>query len=150
MKDSDKFRGNHPATVDIKGRLKIPAAFLSALREEGNKFYVTSQRGDCARIFPMKKWEEIESKLMRAAAHNRQRQKFLDRANYYGQEVEIDSQGRVLIPSILREVAQISGEVNVLGELEFLTIWNRARFLEHLNNDPISTDDEKFLDELGV
>lgn len=150
MKEPEKFRGNHPATVDVKGRLKIPAAFLSGLREQGSKFYVTSQKGDSARIYTMRKWEEIESRLMRAGTYNKQRQKFLARANYFGQEVGIDSQGRVLIPAVLRAAAQLSGEVNVMGELEFLTIWNRARFLENLNNEPPNVEDDKFLEELGI
>lgn len=150
MKDSAKFRGNHPATVDIKGRLKIPAAYLVTLRNVGEEFYVTSLRGDNARIYSMKRWEEIENNLMRAGSYNRSKQKFLDRANYYGQELEIDAQGRILIPAVLREAAQISGEVNVMGDLDHLTIWNRARFLDHLNNDPYTVEDEKVLDDLGV
>jgi MraZ protein len=144
------LRGNHPATVDAKGRLKIPAAFLRDLREMGEKFYVTSERGDSALVFPMKVWEEKEARLARASSHNRSKQRFLDRVNYYGQEVEIDGQGRLLIPALLREEAQVSGEVNVLGNLDHLTIWNRARFLDQLKNNPITTDDEKVLDDLGI
>lgn len=144
------LRGNHPATMDAKGRLKIPAAFLRELREMGEKFYVTSESGDSAWVFPMKAWEEKEARLARASSHNRSKQRFLDRVNYYGQEVEIDGQGRLLIPALLREEAQISGEVNVLGDLDHLTIWNRARFQDRLKNNPITTDDEKVLDDLGI
>ena len=57
------LRGNNPAKVDEKGRLKIPAAFLEELKGYGDQFYVTSETGEYARIFPMKVWEEIESKL---------------------------------------------------------------------------------------
>jgi MraZ protein len=144
------LRGNHPATVDAKGRLKIPAAFLRELRETGEKFYVTSERGDSAWVYPMKAWEEKEARLVRTSSHNRAKQRYLDRVNYYGQEIEMDSQGRLLIPALLREEGQISGEVNVLGNLDHLTIWNRARFLDQLKNNPITTDDEKALDDLGV
>jgi len=144
------LRGNHPATVDAKGRLKIPAAFLSDLRELGEKFYVTSEKGDCAKIFPMRVWDEIETKLAKISSHNRAKQKFLDRTNYFGQVVELDSQGRVLMPTVLREAAQMVGEVNVLGNLDHLTIWNQTRFLDQLNNNPITDDDEKVLDGLGI
>jgi len=144
------LRGNHPATVDAKGRLKIPRAFLRELREMGEKFYVTSEGGDSAWVFPMKVWEQKESRLAQTSSHNRSKQRFLDRVNYYGQEVEIDSQGRLLVPALLREEAQISGEVNVLGDLDHLTIWNRARFQDRLKNNPITTEDEKVLDDLGV
>ena len=98
------LRGNYPAKVDEKGRVKIPAAFLEELREYGNKFYVTSENGDYVRVYPMKIWNEIEEKLAQLSSHNRTKQKFLTRTNYYGQVVELDGQGRLLIPPILREV----------------------------------------------
>ncbi|HXN71993.1 MAG TPA: hypothetical protein VN861_05505, partial [Candidatus Acidoferrales bacterium] len=109
------LRGNYLATVDEKGRMKIPADFLAELRKTGKKFYVTSETGGMARIYPMKSWEEIEKKLAKVSSHNRAKQKFLARANYYGQVVEVDGQGRILIPPTLRESAQMKGEVDVQG-----------------------------------
>ena len=150
MAISQVLRGNYPAKVDDKGRVKIPAAFLEALREYGNKFYVTSENGDYVRVYPMKIWNEIEEKLARLSSHNRTKQKFLTRTNYYGQLVELDGQGRILIPSILRESAQMRGDVDVLGNLNYLQIWNHTRFLDNLKASPITDDDEKTLDELGI
>jgi len=144
------LRGNYPAKVDAKGRVKIPAAFLGALREFGSQFYVTSENGDRVRIYPMKVWSEIEERLARLSSHNRTKQKFLNRANYYGQVVELDRQGRLLIPPILRESAQMKGEVDVLGHLSYLEVWNHARFLESLDKNPITPEDEKTLDDLGI
>ena len=150
MAISPVLRGNYPAKVDDKGRVKIPAAFLEALREYGNKFYVTSENGDYVRVYPMKIWNEIEEKLARLSSHNRTKQKFLTRTNYYGQVVELDGQGRILVPSILRESAQMRGDVDVLGNLNYLQIWNHTRFLDSLKASPITDDDEKTLDELGI
>jgi MraZ protein len=147
---SPVLRGNYPAKVDDKGRVKIPAAFLEALREYGNKFYVTSENGDYVRVYPIKIWNEIEEKLARLSSHNRTKQKFLTRTNYYGQVVELDGQGRILVPSILRESAQMRGDVDVLGNLNYLQIWNHTRFLDSLKASPITDDDEKTLDELGI
>ena len=144
------LRGNYPAKVDEKGRVKIPAAFLEALREFGNKFYVTSENGDYVRVYPMKIWSEIEEKLARLSSHNRTKQKFLTRTNYYGQVVELDGQGRILVPSILRESAQMRGDVDVLGNLTYLQIWNHTRFLDNMKGSPITDEDEKILDELGI
>ena len=144
------LRGNYPAKVDEKGRVKIPASFLEALREYGNKFYVTSENGEYVRVYPMKIWNEIEEKLARLSSHNRTKQKFLTRTNYYGQVVELDGQGRILVPSILRESAQMRGDVDVLGNLNYLQIWNHTRFLDSLKASPITDDDEKTLDELGI
>jgi transcriptional regulator MraZ len=144
------LRGNYPAKVDEKGRVKIPAAFLEALREYGNKFYVTSENGDYVRVYPMKIWSEIEEKLARLSSHNRTKQKFLTRTNYYGQVVELDGQGRILVPSILRESAQMRGDVDVLGNLTYLQIWNHTRFLDNMKGSPITDEDEKILDDLGI
>lgn len=150
MAISPVLRGNYAARVDEKGRVKIPAAFLEALREYGNKFYVTSENGDYVRVYPMKIWNEIEEKLARLSSHNRTKQKFLTRTNYYGQLVELDGQGRILVPPILRESAQMRGDVDVLGNLNYLQIWNHTRFLDNLKASPITDDDEKTLDELGI
>ena len=144
------LRGNYPATVDEKGRLKIPVDFLDALRKYGGKFYVTSQNGDFVRIYPMKVWARIEGRLAKLSSHNRAKQKFLTRANYYGQVVELDGQGRILISPVLREAAQMKGDVDVLGYLEYLEVWNHARFLNQLSSNPITAEDEKTLDELGI
>jgi len=144
------LRGNCAAKVDDKGRVKIPAAFLEPLREYGNKFYVTSENGDYVRVYPMTIWNEIEEKLARLSSHNRTKQKFLTRTNYYGQVVELDGQGRILVPPILRESAQMRGDVDVLGTLNYLEIWNHTRFLDNLKASPITEEDEKTLDELGI
>jgi transcriptional regulator MraZ len=144
------LRGNCAAKVDDKGRVKIPSAFLEPLREYGNKFYVTSENGDYVRVYPMTIWNEIEERLARLSSHNRTKQKFLTRTNYYGQVVELDGQGRILVPPILRESAQMRGDVDVLGNLNYLEIWNHTRFLDNLKASPITDEDEKTLDELGI
>ena len=122
------LRGTHEATVDDKGRVKIPAAFLESLREYGNKFYVTSESGESVRVYPMKVWTKIEDKLASKPSYNRAKQKFLMQTSYYGQVAELDGQGRLLLPQILREAAQAKGQVFVMGELDHLRIWNSARF----------------------
>jgi MraZ protein len=144
------LRGNYPATVDEKGRLKIPADFLAELRQSGRKFYVTSASGDHARIYPMKVWETIEKKLAKLPSYHPLKRKFLTRTNYYGQVVEMDGQGRILIPSILRESAEMKGEVDVQGLLTYLQVTNHARLLEDLKRNPITAEDEKGFSDLDI
>lgn len=144
------LRGSHLATVDAKGRVKIPADFLAELRRYGKQFYVTSENGDFARIYPMKVWGEIEKKLAKLSSHNAPKRKFLARTNYFGQVVELDGQGRLLIPPVLRESAEMKGEVAVNGSLEYLEVWNHARFLEQMKSNPMTAEDEKALDQLGI
>ena len=145
-----KLRGNCPAKVDEKGRLKIPAVFLDALKEYGNQFYITSTTGESARIYPMKVWSEIEDKLAKVSSQNRAKRKFLMRTSYYGQTMELDGQGRVLIPAVLRESAQAKGEVDVFGNLDYLEVMNHTRVLDDLKNAPYTDEDDKALEDLGI
>jgi len=145
-----KLRGNCPAKVDEKGRLKIPAVFLDALKEYGNQFYITSPTGESARIYPMKVWSEIEDKLANAGSQNRVKRKFLMRTSYYGQTVELDGQGRLLVPAVLRESAQMKGEVDVFGNLDYLEVMNHTRVLDSLKNQPYTDEDDKALEDLGI
>jgi MraZ protein len=145
-----KLRGNCPAKVDEKGRLKIPAVFLEALKEFGTQFYITSMTGESARIYPMRVWSEIEDKLEKLPATSRAKRKFLMRTSYYGQAVELDGQGRVLVPAVLRESAQMRGEVDVFGNLDYLEVMNHARVLDDLKNSPFTEDDYKALEDLGI
>ena len=136
--------------MDEKGRLKIPAAFLEKLKEYGERFYVTSEEGDHARIYPMKFWEQIEEKLAGISSYNRAKQTFLTRTNYYGQVVEIDGQGRILIPAVLRDAAQMKGAVEVMGQLTYLEVWNHKRFMDNLSKNKMTEEDRKILADLGI
>jgi len=145
-----KLRGNYPAKVDEKGRLKIPAAFLEGLREYGNQFYITSTTGETARIYPLSVWGEIEDKLAKLPSAHKSKRKFLMRTSYFGQVVELDGQGRVLLPSILREAAQTKGDVAVLGALDYLEVINNARALDQMKSEPYTDEDDKILGDLGI
>jgi MraZ protein len=117
------FRGNHPTRVDEKGRLKLPAEFKRRMDElYGPQFYITSMDGKRAQIYPLKEWEKIEASLAGMSPFDPARKKFLDVTNFYGQMVEMDAQGRVLIPQKLRETAKVTGDVNVLGVQTILEV----------------------------
>jgi MraZ protein len=136
-----KLRGNCPAKVDEKGRLKVPAVFLDELKEYGTQFYITSITGESARIYPMKVWSEMEDRLAKQPASNQAKRKFLLRTSYFGQTVELDGQGRLLLPAVLRETAQMKGEVDVFGTLDYLEVMNHTRVLDDLKNQPFTDDD---------
>jgi MraZ protein len=147
----ERLRGNHPATVDEKGRIKVPSEFLERLRAYGNRFFVTNENGDHVWIFPLGIWEGIEDKLAKLSTHNKARQKFVDRTGYYGQEVELDAQGRLLLPQTLRESAKMTGEVVVLGSINYLKVWNAADFRRvRLENSPMTDEDATVLDTLNI
>lgn len=145
------FRGNHPTRVDEKGRLKVPAEFKRLIDEKyGAQFYITSVDGQRAQVYPYEEWQRIEEKLARLSNFNPAKKKLLNRTNYYGQLVEMDNQGRLLIPALLRDAAQIKGEVAVLGNLTYLEVRNLEAFRKELEENPFTAEDEKTLDELGI
>ena len=144
------FRGNNPATVDEKGRLKIPTAFKTEIDEKyGHDFFVTSLDGKSIWIYPLPAWLKVEEKLATLPSMNKAKKDFLDRTNYWGQMARADAQGRVLIPALLRESAGVQGEVAVMGHEERLEVWSMEGLRE-----PMATSfpDEHLdtLDRLGI
>ncbi|HRC85892.1 MAG TPA: division/cell wall cluster transcriptional repressor MraZ [Thermoanaerobaculia bacterium] len=148
------FRGSAPATIDDKGRLKIPADFRRVLEERfGNElpeFFVTSILGDRALLYPLPVWEQVEERLAKMPATDPTRSRFLERVNYYGQQGRPDSQGRLLLPQILRDKAGMNGEVVVNAQLDHLVVWNRERIGLRLEGDPFTEDDFRALAEHGI
>ena len=123
------FRGNHQAKVDEKGRLKIPAAFKSLLDAASvTQYFITSTNGKSAEIYPLPEWEKIEQKLTKVSFLDPAVEQYLNVVNFYGHQVEIDSQGRVLLPQILRSKAKLDAEVNVMGKVTFIDVHNAESF----------------------
>ena len=145
------LRGNYSAKIDDKGRLKIPNGFRAVVEEQhGASLFVTSITGDSVRIYPMPVWMGVEERLGRMPSTHPARLKFLDRVNYFGQLAEFDSQGRVSLPTRLRVSASMSGEVDVLGQVDYLEVWNHERLLARLTSDPFTDDDARALAEHGI
>ena len=140
------FRGNHPAKVDEKGRLKLPAAFKQLLEAQNvTQFYITSADGKSAEIWPLPEWEKRERTLADFSTLDDAVQKYLNLTSYYGQQVEMDNQGRVLLPQILRGSATLDADVTVFGKMVYLEVHNREIFETNLAATEITTDDRKAL-----
>ena len=145
------FRGHEQARIDDKGRLKVPNVFRSGLESKyGRELFLTSLTGESVRLYPMPVWTDIEEKLGKMPSTHPSRLRFLDRVNFFGQVVELDTQGRVLIPARLRETAAITGDVDVLGQYNYLDAWNHDRLLTRLQRDAYTDDDAKALSEFGI
>lgn len=145
------FRGNAPARIDDKGRLKVPNAFRSLLETKyGRELFLTSLTGEYVRVYPMPVWLEIEEKVGQMPTTHPSKLRFLDRVNYFGQSGELDVQGRVLIPVRLRDSATMTGDVDVLGQYNYLDVWNHDRFLTRLQRDAYSDEDARALSEFGI
>lgn len=145
------FRGNAPARIDDKGRLKVPTAFRSLLESKyGRELFLTSLTGEYVRVYPLPVWLENEQKLSEVPSTNPAKLRYLDRVNYYGQVGELDTQGRVLIPVRLRDAATMTGDVDVLGLYHYLDVWNHDRLLTKMQRESYTDDDARALSEFGI
>jgi len=145
------LRGNHPARIDDKGRLKVPNGFRALIEQQyGSELFVTSVTGEYVRLYPMAVWLEVERRLADVPSQNPSRQRFLDRVNFFGQAAAMDKQGRVVVPPLLRESAAMTGEVSVLGLQNHLAVWNQKRLSERFEKEPFTDDDGRVLSGFGI
>jgi len=125
----ERFRGSYIATIDDRGRVKIPAKYLSVLEQGfGREVYLTSLNGDHVLFYPMQVWLEIERKIAAIPMRDPDMEEFVSRSSYWGAESEIDSKGRILIPADLRASSQLQGSLLILGKIDTLVIWNKEVF----------------------
>ncbi len=145
------LRGSTTARIDDKGRLKVPNAFRRLVEQKhGREVFVTSLTGEYVRIYPMPVWLELEEKLAAMPSTHPSRLRYLDRINYFGSDGELDAQGRVIIPARLREAASMNGDVDVLGQVNYLDVWNHDRFVAKMQREPFTDDDARALAEFGI
>ena len=138
----DRLRGSAETTVDEKGRFKVPSVFRAPIEETfGPEFFLTSISGVDVLVFPMPVWNALEEKLAAMPAIHRAKAKFQERFNTYGQVARMDAQGRLLVPSLLREVSAIEGDALVLGQTDHLKLVDRTKHLKSLRTATITDDD---------
>jgi len=124
-----RFRGSFVLRVDDRGRVKIPSQYLSILSEQyGNDLYITSLNGDHVLIYPLKVWEDIEQSIEKIKIRAPEIQEYISRTSYWGNESEVDSRGRVLIPPELRKSSQLDGNLRIFGEIDHLVVWNEELY----------------------
>jgi len=143
--------GSHPAKIDEKSRLRLPAKFRRYLPETvDDTYYVTSDDGVRAQIYPIPVWERIAEKLKEAPRMVPAKLKFQRTTNYYGMLSEMDPQGRILIPPELREDAQLSGDVVVMGKTDHLEVVNKQIARKDVKENPLTLEERERLAELGI
>ncbi len=146
------FRGHHPTRVDEKGRFKVPAEYKREIDENyGAQFYITSRDGKIAWLYPLKVWERLERDILAQRPASPLLRDFLDATSYYGQVMEMDGQGRLLLPSLLREEADLKGDVAVVGKLDRLEIRNAEEYRKHVKEKaPITPEHDEALAQYGI
>lgn len=145
------LRGSHEAKIDDKGRLKVPSQFRDLIEpRHGTVFFITSLDGETARIYPLPEWEAIESRIAAMPSTDPVREHFLHLVNFYGQTVEMDGQGRLLLPARLRLAADLKADVDVQGHVTYLVVLNRERSSARALASGLSADDKSRLSSFGI
>jgi len=147
----DMLIGSYPAKIDEKCRLRLPARFRRDLPETvDNTYYVTSDDGKRAQIYPLPVWERIAQKLQEAPRMDPAKRKLQLITSYYGEMLEMDPQGRILIPQAIREKAELLGDVVVIGSNDHLEVWNRQIVSRDVEENQLTLEDRERLAELGI
>ncbi len=137
-----RLRGHAEARIDDKGRLKMPSAFKRTLEATfGSSLFITALTDDFLQVYPLPVWEEIETRVTGLGFLNPSRRGFLTRANRYGNENDMDSQGRVLLKPIQRELVNIHDEVVLIGCLDHIQVWPAERMAADDDPRPLTTED---------
>jgi mraZ protein len=123
--DCKMFMGEYNHTIDAKGRLIVPSKFREAL---GDTFVVTKGLDGCLFVYDNEEWQAFEEKLRSLPITNKEARQFARFFLAGAAEVEVDKQGRILVPNILREFAQISKDVVLIGVASRIEIWSKERF----------------------
>jgi MraZ protein len=142
--------GRFSARIDEKSRLRLPAKFRRDLPEtEDDTYFVTSDDGKCAQIYPIPIWAQIDQKFKEPPRMDPAKLKLQRNTSYYGMLSQMDPQGRILIPQALREDAQISGDVIVIGKSDHLEVWNDEIFRKSLKENPLTLEERERLADQG-
>jgi MraZ protein len=146
----ERFRGGFPATIDAKGRVKLPARLREQLEAAfGREVYVCSFFPHELRIYPLPVWEMVEERLLSKPGMKPAVLKLVERVNY-GQLIELDDHGRLMVPALLREMVEVAGEVVVSGRINHLAITNRARAASFLKQASLSDEELEELAQLEL
>lgn len=150
------FRGTFDTRIDDKGRVNVPVKFRDVLRELGDdRVFVTNLRlGDmrCLEVRPYGEWMKLEARIGERTDLSPAAMEFYD--NFYlpgAQEVQIDKQGRLLVPPTLREYAGLVKEVVFTGTRGKFRIWDKAKWQPvHSAGEQVAVVDPNVMTELGL
>ncbi len=140
------FMGEYNHTLDAKGRLIVPSKFREQL---GDEFVVTKGLDGCLFVYPNEEWQNIEEKFRNIPLTTKDARKF-SRFFFAGAaSCEVDKQGRILLPTVLREFADLQKDVVSVGVLNRIEIWSKDRWTETNSYDDMDEIAEHMAD-LGL
>ena len=136
------FMGEYNHTIDAKGRLIVPAKFREQL---GEAFVITNGNDGCLNIYTREDWETFLEKLQ-LLPNNGDSRKLKRKLVAQANDVELDKQGRILVPPALREHAGLSKDVVLAGVIDKIEIWDKDRWEEQADVSDIDDIAERLAD----
>ncbi|MDR1836244.1 MAG: division/cell wall cluster transcriptional repressor MraZ [Treponema sp.] len=129
--------GEFKVTLDEKGRISLPASLRKDLNEISLR--LTKGEDNCLWLFPLAKWEELVSTKIveNTNPFSRKDRSLLRRLIGPSQSVEIDKAGRIPVVQGLREFAGLSKDCMVLGQIDYIEIWDEVRYFKYLENSDV-------------
>ncbi|MCW8922625.1 MAG: division/cell wall cluster transcriptional repressor MraZ [Gammaproteobacteria bacterium] len=119
------FRGINNVALDTKGRMAVPSRYRERVLEAcGGRLVVTVDPDSCLLVYPLPEWETIESKLIKLPSLNRQARSIQRLLIGHATECEMDGQGRILLPALLREYAGLGKKIVMIGQGKKFEIWD--------------------------
>jgi len=127
--------GEFKVTLDGKGRICLPAALRKELNEEN--LYLTKGEDDCLWLYPSAKFDRLVNDNLHAVTDpfSKTDRRALRQHIGSAQQVEIDNAGRIPIAQSLREFASLSKDCMVLGQIDYIEIWDMGCFNDYFNKD---------------
>ncbi len=152
------FRGTQKGSVDTKGRLKLPVVAKRRLMERYGEMdvFVTSLDGAVAKVYPIREWEKVEEGLSSRptdqgpAVSATTKKSFLLMVNHFGAEEKVDSQGRLLVPSSLRETSDLKGAVKIQWQSNHMLVMSETRYNAEVEASKLTPSDLALAADLGL
>ena len=138
------FKGTYRHRIDSKGRLPVPAAFRRALAAEGRPSLVITQLDQCLAAYPPAEWARLEAQLRGLPAFSRPVKALTRLLTSRAADCELDAQGRILLPALLRQAAGLGREATVVGVLNRIEVWAPETWNSFLR------ESERLLDDVSL
>ncbi|MES3628866.1 MAG: division/cell wall cluster transcriptional repressor MraZ [Longimonas sp.] len=131
------FKGQAEHTIDSKGRVAIPAKMRKVLGDAAQSpFTITRGFEQCVVLYPAKRWQAIEDEIAALNMYNRATRDFVRIIMMWAEDVSLDAQGRVRLPSSLVDFSNLQDTARIIGAFDHIEIWNPERFQSYLTQQP--------------
>ena len=129
------FRGASAINLDTKGRIAIPVRYreLLQLEHQGRIVITVDIQSACLLLYPIHEWELIEAKLLTLSDTDKTQRSLKRLLLGYAQEVELDGNGRILLPPPLRQYAHLDKRIMLVGQLNKFELWDEQSWLQQID-----------------